>query len=195
MSYYILADYLIPPLLNSDGMWGSLTRYLDLQYYADRGYEPPRNYTLIRWSRTHALRVVFHAIGHGLFMISAGSQRHAYETATTLHGLMQVLFGHGPNHERGGFFLHRVRRVPQPTWSLERMRNELTHGASRFSEFDWLRLQSGVQLDASHLKVLPAAMGVAVQDQRIREALVHFVQSRSLFDGYMVGSYYHSHYA
>jgi hypothetical protein len=75
------------------------------------------------------------------------------------------------------------------------MRNELTHGASRFSELDWQRLWSGTQLDASHLKVLPAAMDVAMRDQRIREALVHFGQSRSLFDGYMVGSYYHSHYA
>src|SRR5262249_13845682 len=153
-----------------------------------RGYEPPRNYTLMRWSCTHVLRIVFHATGHGLFMISAGSQKQAYETATTLQGLMQVLFGHGPHHERGGFFLHRVRRVPQPAWSLEHMRNDLIYGASSFSEFDWLCLQSGVQLDASHLKVLPAAIGVAVQDQRIREALVHFVQSRSLFDGYMVGS-------
>src|SRR5262249_33959415 len=152
--YYILADYLIPPLLNHDGIWGSLTRDLDLQYYTDRGYEPPRNYTLMRWSRTHVLRVVFHATGRGLFMISAGSQTRAYETAITLQGLMQVLFGYGPDHESGGFFLHRVRRVPQPTWSLDQMRNELTHGASRFSEIDWLRLQSGVQLDASHLKFL-----------------------------------------
>jgi hypothetical protein len=75
------------------------------------------------------------------------------------------------------------------------MRSELTHDASRFSEFDWQRLQNGVQLDARHLKVLPGAMEVAVQDQMIHEALVHFSQSRSLFDGYMVGSYYHSHYA
>jgi hypothetical protein len=112
MPYYILADYLIPPLLHSDGMWGSLARNLDLQYYTDRGYEPPRNYTLMRWSCTHVLRIVFHATGHGLFMISAGSQTQAYETATTLQGLMQVLFGHGPYHASGGFFLHGVRRVP-----------------------------------------------------------------------------------
>ncbi len=130
-------------------------------------------------------------------MITAASRRRAYEIGEAVNGYFSVFLGYEQDLKRGGFWLHECRLVPRATWSEKVFVQNLLHldrDSPDHETFELHALQSGYGLQYDHIELLARYLPTLTQSARLIAALRHFVQSRHLFTGYMVGSYYYSHY-
>lgn len=195
LRYFLLADYLVPALTKHGDEYGTMGRGLGRGYYTKLGYDCPRNYTLAQLAGGAYVRVVFFDTDRGVLLLRASSLKAGYQLAAAIQGFMALFWGHPPDRRSDSFFLHPVRRVPQPDWSEAELRTALELADPEFGRGDWVRLNTGVVLLPDQLRRFPPILPILAGEGRLREALLHAEQSRSIFNGFMVGSYYHLHYA
>jgi len=193
--HYLLAGYIIPILVRAGDTVGTLGTRVDREYCRSIGITSHRNYTVARFDARTYVRAVFFKWARGVFMINAPSRRIAYRVADAIQGYFSLLYGYEPDHLRQTFYLLEMDHVPQPDWTEERLIRELQRCDPAFSVLEIHGLEEGFVLSHDHLEQFASVMRALVVDERLREGLVHFQQSRFLFYGYMVGSYYHFHYA
>ena len=196
---YVIADHLVPAFLHDSGMsFGPARVGFDerLAYYREHGLRPPRNYRVLVADSGASLHVTFWNVDWGNFLIKARSRIVAYDLARAVFAYFSLFHGRPPDYERHCFMLTELVRVPQPRWTPE----DFLHFISVATRDE--------RNDASLINALRSGHGVFPEDiqhlilyvpqfltnTHVREALAHLGLSRSLFFGYMVGSYYTSHH-
>jgi hypothetical protein len=194
MTHYLVANYLLPAFVRVGDAVGSMGVGLGEDYYRKIGFPMPRNFTVCRIDAKTVIRGAYYDRDRGLLMIQAPSRRRAYEVGEALNGHFSVFMGYEQDPTRDGFWLQECRRVPRAEWSEQDFLNNLLNPDPYEPERALHDLQSGYGLQFHHLdhlaRYLPALAGSAT----LTRALMHFRESRQLFFGFMVGSYYHSHY-
>jgi len=188
--YYLVSDYIVPVYF-ADGSLSAGVRVGTLnakrEYYQREGIELPENYRLLSLDRHTTLSVVFYDVDQGRFLIRASSRRRAYEVLRSIQAFFSLFYGIQPRDDRVTFALNELRRMPRPTWTIRRLRDEL-----RFWELQ--DLGTGTAVEQYRMQYLIAYLPRLLNDAEIRGAMTHLNLSRALFYGFMVGSYYESHY-
>lgn len=191
---YLIANYLLPAFVRAGNAVGSMGLGVGQGYYRYLGVPKPRNFTICRIDAKTVIRGVYYDWDRGLLMIQAPSRPKAYQVGEAVNGLFSVFLGYEQDPNRDSFWLHECRRVPQADWSSKDIVANLLH-VDRPEPEDILHdLQSGYGLQFHHVEHLARYLPALALSQRLTTALMHFRESRQLFSGFMVGSFYHSHY-
>lgn len=197
MTHYLLRNYTIPIFIRVGDKVGQLGITSASRARRRRRIAAPKNFTVCRLGRSELVRVVYYDWDRGLFMITAASRRRAYEIGEAVNGYFSVFLGYELDSTRAGFWLRECRRVPRATWSEKVLLQNLLHfdpPSPDYETYELHDLQSGYGLQYDHIELLARYLPTLAQSARLTAALRNFVQSRQLFTGYMVGSYYHAHY-
>lgn len=197
MTHYLLCNYTIPIFVRVGDKVGQLGITSAPLAQRRRRMAAPKNFAVCRVSKSELLRVVYYDWDRGLFMITAASRRRAYEIGEAVNGYFSVFLGYELDSRRAGFWLRECKRVPRAAWSEKVFLQNLLHLDRRSPDYETYELhdlQSGYGLQFDHIELLARYLPTLAQSTRLTAALRHFVQSRQLFTGYMVGSYYHAHY-
>jgi len=190
---YLATDYLVPALLQCGGVV-HLDKKIGMakveQFYKEKQLKLPRPFTLVRFLDCAELKVTYVRCDSGFFMMRGVDGQRAYEILRALDACF-ILLGRCANNLRDVGRLVRLNQEPERHWGIEEM--------IRFSPDDLHAWQleaafEGQYVQERDLRFAVGAVPQLLKDTRLVGALVHLGQSRFLVNGYMVGSYYHSHY-
>jgi hypothetical protein len=104
------------------------------------------------------------------------------------------MFGDEPRPYHDGFSLLELNHVPNSSWDDNRLRSELRAADRLLTDLSQVYLNSGMGLDMHRLQVLLTYLPQMLTDHRVSGAMRELTFSRTLFYGFMVGSFYSSHY-
>lgn len=196
--YYLLTDYVIP-IFAGGAIYStpfSATREEKLGFYEEYSHVPrPKTKVVLSLEPNVRLYVAYHDIDVGHFVIKADTRGRAYEIATLLRAFFSLYHGWQTEANASHFFLQELKRLPQPEWDTERMFKELREFNRSVSEIILYVLREGYYVAPGAYKSAPSFVKQLWNDTDMIETFSHLMESRFLFDGFMVGSYYILHYA
>lgn len=200
--YYLLMDYTVPIFTDYGNGHISMTGPLKdsseekAEFYRENPHIPfPRTKRILDLERDLKLYVAFYDVDVGHFVIKARSRRNAYKLATILRALFSFFYGWQPDERSGHYFLQEIKRLPQPDWDDKRMLAELQEVNYGVSEHLIYELRHGYSVMERAYSEVPSFITRIWGNTDLIEALDHMLESRFLFCGFMVGSYYLCHYA
>ena len=130
-------------------------------------------------------------------MVVASSQRKAYLVGNALRAAATCFLGHPPLERQSGYLLELTKKP-----SHDMTRRDITHlinppGSPAREENLFLEreLASGTGIDHVQLSEVCNIVARAIHHPRLLDALMHLEYSRILVWGFMVGSFYDSHYS
>jgi len=191
--YYLLNNYLVYDHSNGD-------RKSKKKYYKETGNKPPKNFSFLKISKDLEVRVVFYDIDIGHFLIKAPSRREAYGIANAIRGFLGLICGWLPaDRSSSAFFLLELNKIPKPSWTKTDLVNELRRTHKLFITVDeeiiLAELSGGYIVNRRDFNYLSSFVSAAINAPNLNGAIRHLLESRFLFDGFMTGSYYTSHYS
>lgn len=194
--YYILTDYLVPVFYKGASFGpirNSSIRGKRIRYRKD-GIKFPRNVTLIKFSDKYDLKVVYYEFDIGHFLIKAPSRCEAYFLAYLIRGFFGIFLGWIPYDSSNYYFLQEVNKIPKPTWTESDLLKELKQINYGDDLLLILHLSGGHIIDEESIKNLKKFINATINNSMLIESINNLLESRFLFNGYMVDSYYHIHY-
>ena len=200
--YYLLMDYLIPvytkEMADTVGMIGPLncSNKEKIEYYKNHSYaDIPNTKCILKIDDDLKLYVAYFNIDVGHFVIKSNSRKKAYDIATLLRSIFILFCGWQLDERTGYYYLQELKRLPKPDWDNNRMINELREFIydTPNNFINELYHGCGVMYDA-YENIVPFIKSIWGNFDII-DALNHLLESRFLFAGYMVGSYYTCHYS
>jgi|GEM_PF-5626302 len=200
--YYLLLDYIVPVYTNHGndnvGMTGPLQSEGDdkREFYSEHPFiGSPKTRRLLEVEPNVVLYVAYHDVDVGHFTIGSRSRSKAYQLATILRAMFSLFHGWQPDDRTGHYFLQELKRLPRPDWDESRMLDELREFNYGISDDFVHELRRGYRVMHDAYSRVPEFVKRTWGDTDIIEALDHMLESRFLFCGFMVGSYYVCHYA
>lgn len=168
------------------------------EYYHEKGIKPPKlgETPFLVKPQLGRISLFIHGPYDAVLLIIAKSQRKAYVLANTLRAIITCYHGIAPWETFNGFLLEFQIR-PTPDMSREDLVLAIAptfirdKSARMALEID---LGSGSGLNYIQLTNACGFASVAISHLPILDALLHLEYSRNLVWGYMVGSFYESHY-
>ena len=200
--YYLLMDYTIPVFTDCGNGRVSMAGPLQSQgedkreFYREDPFTPlPKTARMLEVEPGVVLYVAYYDVDVGHFVIGSKSRRKAYQLATILRALFSLFCGWQPDDRTGHYFLQELKRLPRPDWDEKRMLKELRElNYGIFDEFVH-ELRGGYYIMHDAYQRVPDFVKRIWGNLDFIEALDHALESRFLFCGFMVGSYYTCHYA
>lgn len=152
----------------------------------------------LRLNGTERISVFVYGPYSASILIVTTSQRRAYLLGLGLRAVLTCFFGLPPldTYQSCGFLLELSRR-PSPEMDvgdLARLVSSSTAAARGGAQALRQALDSGTGLSHEQLRIGCGILAKAVSHPRLLDALMHLEYSRSLAWGFMVGSFYESHY-
>lgn len=200
--YYLLLDYTVPVFTDFGNGNVSMTGPLQTDsddkrdFYTEHPFTAsPKTRRLLEVEPGVVLYVAHYDVDVGHFVIGSRSRSKAYQLATILRAMFSLFHGWQPDDRTGHYFLQELKRLPRPDWDESRMLaelRELNHGI--FDDFIH-ELRRGYHVMHDAYTRVPDFIKRTWKNIDIIEALDHMLESRFLFCGFMVGSYYDCHYA
>ena len=200
--YYLLLDYIVPVFADHGNGHVSMTGPLQTESDDKRDfytYDPflalPKTSRLFEVEPGIVLYVAYYDVDVGHFVIGSASRSKAYQLATILRAMFSLFHGWQPDDRTGHYFLQELKRLPRPDWDENRMLAELREfNYGIFDDFIY-ELRRGYHVMHDAYTRAPNFIKQTWGKIDIIEALDHLLESRFLFCGFMVGSYYVCHYA
>lgn len=202
--YYLLTDYTVPVFSDHGNGYVCVTGPLlgkgggKRNYYREHPFTAsPKTRRLMEVESGVVLYVAYFEIDVGRFVIGSRSRSKAYQLATILRAMFSLFYGWQPDDRTGEYFLQELKRLPRPHWDESRMLAELQEFNSGICDSDLFRLElrGGYQVTYDAYERLPDFVRRTWGNLDLIETLDHVLESRFLFFGFMVGSYYQCHYA
>lgn len=200
MKYFIIRG-LIPEAYEGAPHLGgevSKTRRERIKRWRATGSQLPREgeHVFLRQSGIGTLSVLVHDVCDTLLMISAPSQRKAYELALPFRSYLTVYLGFDLADSSDDFFLLELTTKPKftaTTHDIARLYRRLGPYPSNpdFLSSDML---SGTGLFHSQIRSACKFVAKILATPQLVASLTHLEQSHGLFAGHMTSSYYHHHY-
>lgn len=195
-------DYLIPVYTDyGDGMV-SMTEPLQSNfkdkaefYERDPHMSPPKTKAICDVEHNLRLYVSFFDVDVGHLTIRSHSRKKAYQVATILRALFSLHFGWQPNERTGHYYLQELKRLPRGDWDNARMLSELRGLNYGISDTFIYELHHGFSVSHDAYLEIPRMIEKTWRNEALVESLNHMLESRFLFCGFMVGSYYTCHYS
>ena len=208
MRYFLINGYLpvpyAPEAVGDKSVWhfsqhSSETLEQRMEQYRRHGLPPPSLGETTLFSEPKIGRIALLVFGklHAALLVVARSQPKAYHLGKDLRAILTCIYG----LERPQYmddFLFELKAKPTGKMTLQEMVKAIrcpaywTNPGSRELEMD---LKSGIHLDAQGLSRALAILKRSIGDWRLHQALRHLENSYSIVWGFMVGSYYESHYS
>lgn len=200
--YYLLLDYTVPVYTDHGdgnvGMTGPLQSGTEdkREFYGEHPFiHAPKTGRLLEVEPGVVLYVAYYDVDVGHFTIGSRSRSKAYQLATVLRAMFSLFHGWQPDDRTGHYFLQELKRLPRPDWDEERMLAELRELNYGISDDFAHELRRGYHVMHDAYAKVPEFIQRVWGNTDIIEALDHMLESRFLFFGFMVGSYYVCHYA
>ncbi|MDD1443485.1 hypothetical protein MEO93_24650 [Dolichospermum sp. ST_sed3] len=133
-------------------------------------------------------------IGH--IVIKSKKRKDAYDIAMIIRFYLSVFMGWQSDDQKVNYFLQELKKLPQPSWDNDKMKSELNEIKYQYPIDDILLfdLQNGISLPFDILQGLIKFIDFAWDKDDLINAMNHLLESSFLFYGFMVSSYYSSHY-
>ena len=151
----------------------------------------------VRVPRHGRLAVFLHGAYEAFVLVAASSQRRAYLLANTFRAVTSCFQGITPVNEYKAYLLE-LASAPTPDMS----RRDLARSIAQREDYDTypdhtleLLIGSGTVLDHVQIARSCDVVPQAITQPVILDALLHLEYSRTLVWGFMVGSFYESHYS
>lgn len=200
--YYLLMDYTVPVFTDCGDGHVSMTGPLQSRgqdkrefYRKDPRVPLPKTARMLEVEPGVVLYVAYYDVDVGHFVIGSESRRKAYQVATILRALFSLFCGWQPDDRSGHYFLQELKRLPRPDWDEKRMLEELQElNYGLFDDFVH-ELRHGFHVMHDTYERVPDFIRRTWGSLDFIEALDHALESRFLFCGFMVGSYYTCHYS
>jgi hypothetical protein len=176
-----------------------LTRRQSVRSYKELGIPLPElgESQFLRIPKLGRISVFVHGPYHAFLLLTAHSQRKAYLLGNALRAGLTCFQGITPSDTR---FPYLLELDFQPTPDMTR--RDLVRGLAQSSFLEKisdsmlaLELMDSVELNQTELKCACELARKALLRPLVLDALLHLEQSRKLVWGFMVGSYYDSHYS
>jgi len=153
--------------------------------------------TFLRHPQIGRISVFVHGAYDAFIMVAASSQRKAYLLANSLRAVMACAYGNVPLEQPSGYLIE-MPTLPTPDMTVEDLAdliNRIPSGQQVDNIMLRAELRSGSGVDHIHLDEACRILSRAFAHTRVLEALMHLDYSRHLVWGFMVGSFYESHYS
>lgn len=200
--YYLLMDYTVPVFTDYENGNVSMTGPLQSQaddkreFYRQHPHTPlPKTARMLEVEPDVVLYVAYYDVDVGHFVIGSDSRRKAYCVATVLRALFSLFYGWQPDDRTGHYFLQELKRLPRPNWDEGRMLEELREYNWGIDDYFVHELRRGYHVTHDAYERVPDFIRRVWGSLDVIEALDHALESRFLFHGFMVGSYYTCHYS
>ena len=176
------------------------TRQKRAKRYQEAGMEVPKlgETVFLRLRGIGRISVFVHGAYDAFIMVVASSQRKAYLLGNSLRAALTCFHGHPPLEQASGFLLELTKRPSHDMVlrDLADVINPPLFPEERHANFRLeLELGSGTGINHSVLSEACSIVSKALGYPRLLDALMHLEYSRSLVWGFMVGSFYESHYS
>jgi len=182
----------------SFGWTGNPTRQQMARRYRDTGVDVPAlgERVFLRAPRYGRLSVFVHGDYDAFILIVARSQRKAYLLGTAFRAAATCFIGQTPGNNYDAYLLE-LASSPTPDLTRRDLARSIAHlqDAERDPEIG-LQMAIGTGTGLDHIQIADACRIAreAITRPIILDALLHLEYSRTLIWGFMVGSFYESHY-
>lgn len=200
--YYLLMDYLTPSFTDMDGLSIGMTGPLSgsmankRKFYKRSSYASlPKTRRILEVEPGLILYVAVFDIDVGHYVIKATSRKKAYDVATMIRTFFSLFFGMQPDERSGHYFLQELSRLPRPNWNDKRLFEELETDNFTLVNGRVGELHSGEVVNYEAFIDVLSFIKAAWGNVHIIESLNHLLESRFLFCGFMLGSFYACHYS
>jgi len=167
--------------------------------YQEAGVDVPNlgEKVFLRLRGIGRISVFVHGAYDAFIMLVAPSQRKAYLLGNGLRAATTCFHGNPPLELRNGFLLMLTKRPSQDMTLSELAKLINPHISPKSYESVMLEGELGSGTGINHIQLYEACSIVsrAIESPRIMDALMHLEYSRTLVWGFMVGSFYESHYS
>ena len=207
MRYFVLNGYLPSPHADkrsatgreSNGFGRSPNGTIEARRrrYKEAGWEAPSLGARIFLSQPNVgtISVFVYGVLEALILVKARSQRRAYALADALRGVLTTVFGTAPVDNLHCRLLELAAR-PSPKMTRSDLARLIAPlGTDHDLTLLEATLRSGTFLDNSQIAHACAIVSKALESPNFLDCIQHLEHSYSLFWGFMVGSYYESHYS
>jgi len=206
MKYFLVNGYIPsahPPVIHEHGYsdvgFGRNeddTRDVKVRRYQEAGIAIPRlgETIFLRHPKIGRISLFVYGAYDAFIMIASSSQRNGYLLGNALRATITCFYGHAPLDQGCGYLLE-LSKIPDENLSHKNLVTPILTEASRYDE-GLLRREpvSGTHLNHFELQEGCAIVGKALNYPWLIDVLLHLEYSMSLVWGFMVGSYYESHY-
>lgn len=169
-----------------------------LKFYRSSATKPPstRERVFLRKRGIGSLSVFVFDVDAALILIKATSQKKAYLIADSIKAFFSVFAGKYFPLDRSFESLVEIAAMPTPTMTITQILDTYRQISPYSVDTEWLarELSSGVYVTDEEIEWACNLTSRVLDDFRFVHALQHLAQSHYLFAGFMVGSYYDSHY-
>lgn len=170
-----------------------------IRRYREAGVALPKlgEVVFLRHKRFGRISVFVHGAYDAFIMIVATSQRKAYLLGNALRAALSCFHGHPPLEQTPGYLLE-LSKPPDSDMSGRELANLINLQLDAATDDDPLlqtELQSGTLIDHLELTHACALIRNALEHLPVLDALLHLHHSRTVAWGFMVGSFYESHYS
>ena len=151
----------------------------------------------LRKSKVGRISLFVHGAYDAFMLIAATGQKKAYLLGNGLRAALACFDGHSPVENVSGYLLE-LNKPPSIDMTRSNLavmiKPELSEGDFEISVLN-AELGTGTHINHLQLKEGCSIVEKALNQPRLFNALMHLEYSRILVWGYMVGSYYESHYS
>ena len=195
-----------PPQLHPDGYdditFGHVageTRRQRVRRYQEAAVQVPElgETTFLRRAKLGRISLFVHGAYDAFIMVVAPSQRKAYLLGNTLRAAMTCFHGNPPMEQENGYLLE-LSEAPTRDMTVADLANLIATALfpDRIDNHVLeAELKSGTGVNHIHLTEACKIVGNALDHSRLLDAIMHLEYSRNLVWGFMVGSFYESHYS
>lgn len=172
------------------------TRDTKAHKYQEAGIAIPRlgETTFLRHPKIGRISLFVYGAYDAFIMIVSTSQRNGYLLGNALRAAITCFHGHPPLDQDSGYLLE-LGKVPDEDLSHDDLVTQILREGSWHEETSLRQeLISGTHLDLFELREGCAIVTKILDYPRLLDAMLHLEYSMSLVWGFMVGSYYESHY-
>lgn len=159
--------------------------------------DEPTNRTIHEDEFGNRLTICYFSYDNGRFLVQARDRVSAYRLAAIVRGYYSIFIGWSPTIDPEWDFVRELTRMPEPGWTIADLLHahdpEIHPESVRDGTTDTALLNATGVLPSS-LPGLVDFVSVVTADHSVSAALDALTFSRRLFDGFMVPSYWESHY-
>lgn len=165
-------------------------------YHKSGFTDDPKNYCIIEQENIKII-VCFFEYDNGRFIVEARNRESAYRVCSIIRAYFTIWVDWDPCVYEGETWIHELISLPEYSWTINDLLAahdpNIHPNIENMEEFRF-KVQQCTFILPHILPRFKYFIGKVLGDQKITNALFHLTYSHRIFNGFMVPSYYSSHY-